>query len=147
MDRHILIQGLLRNMDALGRAAMGRHAEHAPNTPTHAQIGVMFIISYQGPQSIKQLAARFGMTSSAATQLVNGLVKEGFCTRQEDSNDRRRICVTLTQKGKRTIEQAKKKRLEMIESFLQPLNDSELLQLQKIHQKIVEHIQIVWTKK
>jgi DNA-binding MarR family transcriptional regulator len=128
-------------MDSMARIGLMHHKQGSEpkDLPTQAQIGVLFVLSHQGSQSIKDLSLRFGMTSSAATQLVDGLVKHGFLKRMEDRNDRRKMCVDLTSKGKKTLEKAKKQRIEKMAKMFEPLTDEELMQLQKIQSKIVEH--------
>jgi DNA-binding MarR family transcriptional regulator len=142
------MQSLTQNMGALRRAAMDHPhgSTGSKEVPTQAQIGVLFAVWHHGLISIKELAQRFNMTSSAATQLVNGLVKEELLTRTEDKQDRRKIGVSLTAKGKTSLEEQKKKRCQMMEKVLSPLSDKELAQLQTISEKISENLKILWTK-
>ncbi|MDF0528812.1 MarR family transcriptional regulator [Tsukamurella sp. 8F] len=48
-----------------------------------------------GPVSASQLVEHTGLTSGAVTGLVDRLVRRGFAERAPDSQDRRRILVTL----------------------------------------------------
>jgi DNA-binding MarR family transcriptional regulator len=147
MKRQEIIQALLQNMEAIGKAMMSRKIEKPMSSmPTHAQLGILLVVLYQGPQSIKNLADKFRMTSSAATQLVNGLVQDRLLTRVEDKKDRRQIHVEMTAKGKRTLAIAKKQREKNMLEIFQPLTDTELMQLEKIQRKITERLQILWTK-
>lgn len=147
MKREDIIQALLQNMEAIGKAMLSQKAEKPlGNMPTHAQIGILLVVLYEGPQSIKNLATKFRMTSSAATQLVTGLVKDKLLTRVEDKNDRRKICVQMTPKGKQVLAIAKKQREKNMLKVFEPLTDSELVQLEKIQRKIIEHVQLLWTQ-
>lgn len=144
MDKREVLQNLFSNMDALGKAMSGRSlGQPIKGMPTRAQIGVLFVISYQGPQSIKDLAAKFNMTSSAATQLVNGLVKENLLSREEDLKDRRQIIVDLTSKGREKMAVIKKKRYERMSKIFGTLSIQELLQLQKIQEKIISQAKLI----
>ena len=148
MSRQQTIEALLQNMEAIGKAMMNRKVETLQaDMPTHAQLGVLLMVNYQGPHSIKSLAEKFRMTSSAATQLVNGLVKNGLLSRVEDEQDRRKIAVGMTQKGKRLLEATKKQREKNMLKIFEPLSDVELVQLEKIQRKITEQLQLLWTKK
>src|SRR4051812_8121358 len=133
MKREDLLQSFFKSMDSMARiGVMHQKDEHRPkNLPPHAQMGLLFMISHQGPQSIKELSQRFGMTSSAATQLVNSLVKSGLLERKEDGADRRKIAVALTSNGKKKLEEAKAYRMKKISRMFESLTDSELEQLQK----------------
>ncbi|MBI5530499.1 MAG: MarR family transcriptional regulator [Candidatus Doudnabacteria bacterium] len=149
MDRKQTVQSLMQNMGTLGRAAMGRwgaDGNTAKNMPTRAQIGVLFTVWHEERLSIKELAQKFSMSSSAATQLVNGLVKEGLLVRTEDKIDRRKITIALTAKGKKDIELLKKKRYQTIERLVSPLSDHELEQLKIISEKIAKNLKTIWTK-
>jgi MarR family transcriptional regulator, organic hydroperoxide resistance regulator len=66
---------------------------------THAR--AMRALADQGPLTIAQLAAAAETTNAAATQLVNGLVRAGYVTRERSANDKRSVVVTLTAAGLR----------------------------------------------
>ena len=150
MNRQLVMQKLFQNMDALGRAAMGRDRDPSEqchkNMPTRAQVSIMVAVLYHGSQSIKDLAGRFSMSSSAVTQLVNSLAADGYLTRAEDAADHRKICVELTAKGKKTVDQVKQHRYEKMEKILATLSDTELSQLEGIQGKIVQNLETVWQK-
>jgi len=146
MKRQQIIQALLQNMETIGKAMMGRKLPGPASGPTHAQLGVLLVILYQGPQSIKSLADKFRMTSSAATQLVNGLVADKLLSRVEDKKDRRKIHVAMTAKGKRTLTIVKKQREKSMKEIFEPLTQTELTQLEKIQRKITERLQTLWIK-
>lgn len=127
-------------MGVLHRFGAGHKSLHSPNNmPTRSQLCIMMILAQDGNRSIKELAKQFSMTSSAATQIVNGLVKEKLLARQIDKKDRRKISISLTEAGKKRLLEAKKMRMKVMTKYFDPLNDKELDQLQKILEKIVEH--------
>ena len=66
---------------------------------THAR--AMRALADQGPLTITQLAAATETTSAAATQLVSGLVRAGYVTRERPANDKRSVLVALTDIGRR----------------------------------------------
>lgn len=147
MNKNELVKKLFTNIDALGRAASAqKFAPTAKGMPTHAQVGVLFVIFHSGPQSVKDMAEKFGMTPSGITQLVNGLVKDGLLARTEDTQDRRKICVALTHKGRESMATIKQQRQEKLSKVFEPLTSSELIQLDIILQKIVKQVQTLWTK-
>ena len=141
MDRNELIQRFFTSMDSMTRiGAMSPRGGPMPkNMPSHAQLGVLFVIAHRGTQTTKELARHFGMTSSAATQLVNGLVKNGILERKEDEKDRRKTHIALTKKGEGVLEKARTHRMQKMKESFTPLSDKEVAQLLKIQIKIVEH--------
>jgi DNA-binding MarR family transcriptional regulator len=64
---------------------------------THAR--AMRALADQGPLTMAQLAAATETTNAAATQLVNGLVRAGYVTRERSANDKRSAVVALTTAG------------------------------------------------
>ena len=64
---------------------------------THAR--AMRALADQGPLTIAQLATATETTNAAATQLVNGLVRAGYVTRERSANDQRSGVVALTAAG------------------------------------------------
>ena len=142
MDRQPLIAELVENMGFLGRHIFMSHAGKGlkKGAPTRAQNGIMLVVMHAGASSVKELAGKFCMSSSAVTQLVDGMVKEKLLKREEDGKDRRRIAVSLTEKGKKVVLKAKKERLAHFTTLLTPLNDTELKQLHNIQQKILTHL-------
>lgn len=142
MNRAKILAEFMENMMAMRKAFFPKppHAPAKDGLPTRAQFGILATIGHEGPQSIKELAGRFGMTSSAATQAVHGLVKAKLLTRKEDSKDRRRICAALTKEGAKRLEKAKQCHGEALERILSVLNDQELVQLQKIQKKLLTHL-------
>lgn len=147
MDRQQIIQKIFEGLGTMRRIFVGSSLENAtPGCPTRAQIGVLFIVQQYGPRSIKEIASQFGMTSSAATQLVNSLVKEGLLSRTESAGDRRKTCIALTPKGKKDMVLVKKNRYAALSNILEVLSTEELIQLQNIQEKIHNRMQNVWTK-
>jgi DNA-binding MarR family transcriptional regulator len=64
---------------------------------THAR--AMRALADRGPLAIAQLATATETTNAAATQLVNGLVRAGYVTRERSANDQRSVVVALTAAG------------------------------------------------
>jgi MarR family transcriptional regulator, organic hydroperoxide resistance regulator len=105
--------------------------------PTRAQMATLMVLSHVGPQTIKDLAERFGMSPSAVTQTVDGLVEERLLERREGEDDRRQVFVSLTAKGKTMAAEAKKEQFKSMTKLLEPLSDEELIVLMTLHQKII----------
>ena len=148
MSREKLLQDFSTNFDALRRVGMMRHSQEAAHKhlPSHAQMGVLFTIAHRGAQTTKELSQLFGLTSSAVTQLVNGLVKDGLLERKGDARDGRKANIQLTKKGKNVLVKSKQLRIKRMQEVLAPLSDKELAQLVKIQTKIVEQWNIVCQK-
>ncbi len=109
-------------------------AKDSPITPTQGFV-LHFVAKYK-QSNVKEIAKRLFITSSAATQLIEGLVKNGFLKREEDTKDRRSVTLTLTEKAIKQVNANKEKRLEKMNEIFNALSDSELATYLKLNQKI-----------
>jgi DNA-binding MarR family transcriptional regulator len=66
----------------------------------------------------KALADRLGSSPSAATRLVDGLVKQGWAERVRDTTDRRKVHVQLTGSGQTEAERLRLRTAQMVEAML-----------------------------
>lgn len=142
MDREDIIADFMENMSLMRKTFMVAKGKD-PNIkgqPTHAEVRFLIMISHSGPLGIKDLAQKFCMTPSAATQFVNHLVKNGFAARKEDEQDRRKLFIELTDKGKKIIKKVKEQHLASLTKMLTPLSVDELVQLRNIQQKIIKNL-------
>ncbi|MFN2298812.1 MAG: MarR family winged helix-turn-helix transcriptional regulator [Anaerolineales bacterium] len=70
------------------------------------QIGALFQIRRMGVCSVSDIGGELGITKAAASQLLEGLVKEDLVRRSEDPNDRRAKRIVLTDKGLRILRES-----------------------------------------
>jgi DNA-binding MarR family transcriptional regulator len=73
---------------------------------SRSQVGALFQLSHRGASSVAHIGDRLGVTSAAASQMLDRLVQQGLIARSEDPNDRRAKQVTLTEEGRRFVEEA-----------------------------------------
>ena len=142
---------MFEEMASMQRLMMHSFVETKPRkkAPTHAQMWAMVIIMQAGKNRIhiKDLAGHLRMTSSAVTQLVDGLVKEKLLLRTADLADRRKIGVSLTAQGRKELEEAKRQKFITISKLFESLSDNEIEQLYTIQQKIIDHAKKLWPQK
>lgn len=143
MNRKELLMDVIEDLSLMRRKMM-QSREHCPvghkslsQHPTHAQMGILFMLEHKGMLSLKDIASHMQTTSSAATQLTNGLVEAGYIARKEDGEDRRKTSLSLTAEGKKKIGEMKKAHIEHFTKILSPLTDDELKQWQTIQHKII----------
>jgi len=58
--------------------------------------------------TMKKLSNEVGLTMSTLTRIVDGLVRKGYITRYPGKQDRRKVCVILTENGKLLAEELKR---------------------------------------
>ena len=107
---------------------------------TPSQWSVLMIIEGHGESTVKDVAKILSMTSSAATQLVGGLVASGYVVRNEYTEDRRRVTLTLSAKTKKQVEKMKEQGIKQFLIFFEVLDDKEFNQFILLNKKIVERV-------
>lgn len=95
-----------------------------------------FIARLHAP-TIKDISQALNTTSSAATQIVEGLVAEKLVTRKESSEDRRIVQVMITKAGQQKLARFKQLMIKQMEKRLTPLTDEELTFATTIAKKFI----------
>jgi len=108
---------------------------------THTQAIVLKLIKKRGIINIKELASFLGTSSSAATQLVNGLVNKELLMRKRNPHDRRTLKIELTDKAHRQFDVLKNRSSETLTSIFNILDDAELQKYFEINYKLLENMQ------
>lgn len=68
-----------------------------------AQLKSLFLIHIRGSLTVRDLALNLGVTPGNVTSIVDRLVEKGLLKRNDDPQDRRRVLLDLTDKGRKTI--------------------------------------------
>ncbi|WP_437277466.1 MarR family transcriptional regulator [Sorangium sp. So ce375] len=79
-----------------------------------AQVAALHLVDQEGPVRVTALATSLGLSASAGSRLVDGLVQRGLLARQEDPEDRRARTLALTPLGRRFVDQASVERVRVI---------------------------------
>lgn len=69
------------------------------------QIGALFHIHRSRGCGVSDVGDDLGITSAAASQLLERLVQQGLVRRSEDPNDRRLKLIEMTEKGREVVEE------------------------------------------
>ncbi len=69
-----------------------------------SHLGALFYIHRCGSCGVTEVGEHLGVTSAAASQLLERLVEQGLVVREEDADDRRVKRIELTEKGRRAFE-------------------------------------------
>ncbi|MDV2989755.1 MAG: MarR family transcriptional regulator [Dehalogenimonas sp.] len=103
----------------------------------HSQWLALHLVSENEGIGIKELAGLLGITSSAATQLVESLVCKGLLTRQQSLDDRRALILSLPEASRQQVEAVRQQRLEQLNQVFGVLDDAEFEILSCLVDKIV----------
>ena len=110
------------------------------NQITFSQLVVLRIASQYDGIGIKEIAAKLSITSSAVTQLVDGLAKKGYLKREGSPEDRRALKIGLSDQGKEKINALRIKSLEKLSSIFDVFDDEELAKYCELNKKIADKI-------
>lgn len=141
IDRRKKIKELLANLHSMKRIMDFRSPDSlklAQITPS--QWGVLMYVEKNQGNTIKDVAKYLNMTSSAVTQLVDGLVNNGYLIRTTGVSDRRIVTLSLSKEMTRKIKKMKDKTLERFLEFFQGLEDDEFNQYVSLSNKIVQSL-------
>ncbi len=95
-----------------------------------SQVHALMRVYHQGRCGVSDLGDDLGVTSAAASQLVDRMVQLGFFTRREGINDRRFKQVTLTSQGERLVQtgiEARRRWMEQLTKTLEPDEQQEII--------------------
>lgn len=136
VNRKQHVTELMDAAQVLRRKASGL-SRHTGNRITPSQWLVIGYISQHEGASTNETAAALRMSGSAVTQLVNGLVTQGFLKRQPDPRDRRANTLVVSSKSKKRISGFKKKHVQTMLKMFEALSDKEFEQYVALSKKIL----------
>ena len=86
--------------------------------------------------SLTELATRIQLKNAITSQTVSSLVEKGLMARKNDDDNRRKVIISLTEKGKQLAEEMAAFADGFLEKFLSVLTDAERTELFKIAAKL-----------
>jgi DNA-binding MarR family transcriptional regulator len=90
-----------------------------------SQLGALFHIHRRGSRGVTDLGDDLGVTSSAASQMLERLVQQELILRSEDPSDRRVKQIILTGKGLQVLQESIRARQGWLSDLAETLSDSE----------------------
>lgn len=138
-DRKNTIEEILSSFWQLRQRMFHPHHHLGHNfSITPAQMQVLFLVKEKNGIGVTEIATKSNVTNSAATQLVNELVENGFLTREVSADDRRVFKISLTQKIKTHMAKMKNERLKKMSVIFSNLSDDELETFLKLIEKMTK---------
>jgi MarR family 2-MHQ and catechol resistance regulon transcriptional repressor len=106
------------------------------NELTTSQFGVLEALFHLGPLFQGELAQKLLRCTGSITSVVEGLEKKGMVERRRESHDKRYVRVSLTQKGKKAIEQVFPKHAHSMVQLFGSLTREEQGELRRLCAKL-----------
>lgn len=134
MIKDELVQGIIEDLAKCQRPALTSGWKKLGLS--HAQVGMLFLLSYHQDSSVKDVSDFLGISKSAVTQLMSPLIDRGFVNRSEDAKDRRIVRLSLTAKGSAELKKLAKHKYAGLRSRLEGLSTGDLRTLADLCHKL-----------
>ena len=104
---------------------------------TLAQLRILFRVRRSPGQNARTLAEGLGISASAVSQQVDRLVGRGLLSRTDNPDDRRRVVLEVSERGKEIADEISRAYRDRIEVLLSGLSREELQDLQRLLERLV----------
>jgi DNA-binding MarR family transcriptional regulator len=98
---------------------------------SRARLSALSVVVFRGPLTLGQLAQAEGVRPATMSGIVNGLERDRLVRRLPHGGDRRAVSVEATTAGRRLLERARSRRIELVASRLDDVSDADLEVLQR----------------
>ena len=92
-----------------------------------------------GGTSVNDVAAVYGVSKQAASQLVDALVARGYVERVPDEEDRRRMLVGLTERGLAAAAELRDAIARIDDALAEAFEEEEIFRAKRVIGTLVEH--------
>jgi DNA-binding MarR family transcriptional regulator len=96
-----------------------------------AQLSALSVLIYGGARTLTELAEAERVRPPTMTRIVNALADAGLVLKNTSSDDRRSVRITVTSKGRRLFQAARRRRLQELTRRLESLSPGELRTLER----------------
>jgi DNA-binding MarR family transcriptional regulator len=142
-NRKKLLSEIMANIQAMKNRMHGEVAQQGKHSNiTYSQWCVLAMIEKNQTMGINDIAKMLSITASATTQLVDGLVKNGYVQRKINKLDRRSSQIVLSRKGKKSIAKMKATHMKAMEKVFEALSNKELKTYNALHKKILKSLSL-----
>jgi DNA-binding MarR family transcriptional regulator len=93
---------------------------------TPARLSALAVVVFRGPLTVGELAAAEGVRSATITGIINGLEADRLVRRRPNAADGRSVQVEATAAGRRLLQHARARRIDLVASKLSDLSAEEL---------------------
>jgi DNA-binding MarR family transcriptional regulator len=105
---------------------------------TIPQMHILYSLDQNKMLTVKDVSQKMGITSSAATQIIEGLVNAGYIERKADEADRRVVHIQFSSSGEKKFAEFRQAHLQHISRIFSGLSDQELDLLIELPKKILQ---------
>ena len=110
---------------------------------SRSMIGTLFHLSHRDHAGVTDLSEHLGVSSAAASQMLERLVEEGLIKRSEDPDDRRMKKITLTDKGAMVMKESVRARLDWLKDLIGTFTEEEKKQIKLAMDLIIKNAKTI----
>jgi DNA-binding MarR family transcriptional regulator len=136
-----LEEQLLELFPLIGRKLFKSLKKHHVNSMNHR---ILFMLDHEDGHSMSHYGHKLDISRPNFTKAVRAMIDESLVETKQDSEDRRKHKIYITDDGKKVVKMMKKDMLESVKDKLKPLSDEkkkELLDHIKGIQVIMEELE------
>lgn len=123
------------------RRARSRVADQPGAGLTPSQFRLLAALEDAPSLTVGELARAAGVSSPTATKMLDGLEQDGIVKRERDAEDRRRMAVRPTAKGRRALAKAGARVAGARERIYEQLTPDERAQAERLLPRLAEAIE------
>jgi DNA-binding MarR family transcriptional regulator len=127
-------------MFEMGRLLKSEMTRGGVSLPSFLHLETLRFIQEKGTPTMSDIAEYLKIAPPSATALMNPFVKEGIIERVEDPEDRRRVRLSLSEKGIGILKETMKRREQAFASATASLSDQDCKELSRILKIITQSI-------
>ncbi len=138
-DNETLMNKMRAWMEIFMRHSMRNFIRYAKeNGLSLSQCGALIHLHHIGSAGVTDLGDHLGVSSAAASQMLDRLVQQDLILRSEDPGDRRVKQIVLTAKGQRIMEEGICARVSWLADVFNMINPSEKEQIARALDTLIE---------
>ncbi|MCL4421394.1 MAG: MarR family winged helix-turn-helix transcriptional regulator [Candidatus Thermoplasmatota archaeon] len=130
MEIWTLISGVTKNVKRIIKQETNNFALKS------FEIRILGILKDLGNAPINVIAEELDVSGAWITGVVAEMESRGYVMKKKSTNDKRIVMVSITQKGKKAVEEGNKLFRQILEKSLSDLSEEELSQMKRILEKI-----------
>jgi DNA-binding MarR family transcriptional regulator len=109
------------------------------NSFSGSQVSALEKIMAKQPLKVSELADELSLSSSAVTLLCDKLIENGYVKRERISDDRRVVCMMITEQGREMLSALQDRERELVAQWLTGIGIQELQVLNETLKKVANN--------
>ena len=122
---NMIAQEMLNVVPSIMRTIRGKWKNGTIQGVSNAQFRILMFIQRHPGAALQEVARHLGLTSPTTSTAVDELVKTQLVSREPSTEDRRKITLTLTGQGQKTLDEVFEHSHQHLAGYLSPLTPEE----------------------